>query len=82
MDADLVLQAALDMQNYDKAVIVSSDGDFYSLVQRLCDAQKLAAVLSPDYEHCSHLLRRAAKGKLYFMNNLRKKLEYKRKSAA
>ncbi|MBI2450975.1 MAG: NYN domain-containing protein [Parcubacteria group bacterium] len=82
VDADLVLRAALDIQQYDKAVIVSSDGDFYSLVQHLYGITKLAAVLSPDYEHCSRLLRRAAREKIYFMNNLRKKLEYKRKSAA
>jgi uncharacterized LabA/DUF88 family protein len=30
IDADLVLQAMIDYHNYDKAVIVSSDGDFYS----------------------------------------------------
>lgn len=29
IDADLVLQAMMDYDNYDKAIIVSSDGDFY-----------------------------------------------------
>jgi len=29
IDADLVLQAMIDFSNYDKAIIVTSDGDFY-----------------------------------------------------
>jgi len=39
-------------------------------------------VLSPDMEHCSTLLKRTAKEKIWFMNNLREKLEYKKKNAA
>ena len=82
IDADLVLRAALEINEYDKAVIVSSDGDFYSLVQHLYENKKLEVVLSPDLEHCSSLLRQTAKERMWFMNNLRGKLEYKRKNAA
>lgn len=80
IDADLVLTAALELNNYDKAVIVSSDGDFYSLVQHLYENNKLEVVLSPDKENCSNLLKQTAKAKILFMNNLRNKLEYKKKS--
>lgn len=82
VDADLVLRAALELNDYDKAVIVSSDGDFYSLVQHLYEKKKLRAVLSPDIEHCSTLLKHTAKEKIWFMNELRNKLEYKKKSTA
>ena len=82
IDADLVLRAALELDDYDKAVIVSSDGDFYSLVQYLYGSNKLKAVLSPDIEHCSSLLKQAAQEKIWFMNELRNKLEYKKKSTA
>jgi len=82
IDADLVLRAALEFNEYDKAVIVTSDGDFYSLVQHLYESAKLEVVLSPDMEHCSTLLKRTAKEKIWFMNNLREKLEYKKKNAA
>jgi len=82
IDADLVLRATLELNNYDKAVIVSSDGDFYSLVQHLYENGKLEVVLSPDMGHCSTLLRQTAKEKIWFMNNLREKLEYKKKNAA
>ncbi len=77
VDADLVLQTMIDYDKYDKAVIVTSDGDFYSLVNYLYTNKKLEKVLSPDYENCSVLLRKAAKEKIIFMGNLRKKLEYK-----
>ena len=79
IDADIVLRAALELNDYDKAVIVSSDGDFYSLVQYLYDNNKLEVVLSPDIKNCSSLLKQTAKDKLQFMNNLRNKLEYKMK---
>ena len=82
VDADLVLRAILDMSEYDKAVIVSSDGDFYSLVRHLYETNKLEAVLSPDTQNCSSLLKQTAKEKMQFMNNLREKLEYKKKSTA
>lgn len=80
VDAELVLQAMIDYQNYDKAVIISSDGDFYCLVKYLYENNKLKMVLSPYYKTCSVLLRRVAKDKLSFFDNLRAKLEYKRKS--
>jgi uncharacterized LabA/DUF88 family protein len=82
VDADLVLQATLELQDYNKAVIVTSDGDFYSLVQHLYENDKLQIVLSPDKENCSSLLKQTAKEKIWFMNNLRHKLEYKKKSTA
>lgn len=82
VDADIVLRAVVEMGEYDKAIIVSSDGDFYSLVKYLYDESKLAVVLSPDEKHCSSLLLQTAKEKIYFMNNLRGKLEYKKKNTA
>ncbi|OGG59260.1 hypothetical protein A3C86_02440 [Candidatus Kaiserbacteria bacterium RIFCSPHIGHO2_02_FULL_49_16] len=82
VDADLVVRALLECREYDKAVIVSSDGDFYSLVQYLYEENKLEAVLSPDVKNCSSLLKQTAKEKVQFMNNLQKMLEYKKKSTA
>ena len=80
IDADLVLRATLEESEYDAAVVVSSDGDFYSLVQHLYETGKLKVVLSPDMKNCSTLLKRAAQEKIWFMNNLRPRLEYKRKA--
>jgi len=76
IDADLVLQAMIDYKNYDKAVIITSDGDFYSLVKYLYENDKLKVVISPYTKTCSVLLKKSAKEKIVFMDNLRKKLEY------
>ncbi len=77
IDADLVLQSMIDFQNYDKAIIVSSDGDFYSLVKHLYQHNKLKFVMSPYTKTCSTLLKKEAKERVVFMDNLRKKLGYK-----
>ncbi len=79
VDADLVLQAMVDYKKYDKAVIVTSDGDFYSLIKHLYKNKKLICVISPYVKTCSVLLKKTAKEKIFFMANLRKKLEYKEK---
>ena len=77
IDADMVLQAMVDYSKYDKAIIITSDGDFYSLVKYLYDNQKLKFVMSPYVKTCSVLLKKSAKEKIIFMDNLRKKLEIK-----
>lgn len=77
IDADLVLQAMIDYQNYDKAIIVTSDGDFYSLAKHLYNNNKLEKVISPYVKTCSVLLKKSAKEKIVFMDKLKKKLEYR-----
>lgn len=81
VDADLVLQAMLDFNNYNKAVIVSSDGDFYSLVKHLYEESKLEIVISPYKDTCSVLLKKSAKEKIVFINNLQKLLGKKKSTA-
>jgi uncharacterized LabA/DUF88 family protein len=76
VDADLVLQAMVGYKKYERAVIVTSDGDFYCLVNYLDNNNKLLKVLSPIKKKCSILLKKAAKGKIVFMDNLKNKLEY------
>lgn len=75
-DAELVLQAMIDFNNYQKAVIVSGDGDFHCLVKYLREKDKLKTVLTPDRNKYSGLLKKAAGTNLAFMNDLRNKLEY------
>jgi len=81
VDADLVLQAMIDFAAYDRAILVSSDGDFYSLARYLYDNGKIAAVLSPTREKCSSLLRKSAKEKMQYMDKLKWKIA-KRKGTA
>jgi uncharacterized LabA/DUF88 family protein len=76
IDADLVLQAMIDYKRYQKAVIVTSDGDFYCLVKYLYNNKKLESVISPARKNCSVLLTKEAKEKIAFMDNLQRKLAY------
>lgn len=78
-DAELVLQAMIDYEEYEKAVIVSGDGDFACLVRHLKSKHKLNKVLVPNMGKYSALLKKAAAGEhLDFMNNLKFKLIYKK----
>lgn len=67
----------LDYEKYNQAIIVTSDGDFYSLVKHLYKNNKLKYVISPYVKTCSVLLKKSAKEKIIFMGTLRKRLEYK-----
>lgn len=77
VDADLVLEAMVQYKKYNQAVIISSDGDFYSLVKHLYEHNKLKIVMSPYVKTCSTLLKNSAKEKIVFMDNLREKLQHK-----
>ncbi len=78
VDVDLTLRVVDKIANYDAAVIVTSDGDFASLVTYLIEKEKLRTVLSPTRAKCSYLLRRAAKGHIDFLENIRSKIDLKR----
>lgn len=79
-DAELVLQAMIDFNGYDRAVIVTGDGDFYCLVKYLIDKNKLKAVLIPNKLKFSALLKlREFRPFLRFVNDLSSKLAYKKK---
>lgn len=57
VDAELVLYAsAIEYDNYDKAVIVSSDGDFACLSKFLSNSDKLLKIITPTAQY-SKLLR-------------------------
>ena len=53
IDADLVLWAMKELKNYDKAIIVSGDGDFYALVEYLEGQGKLLKLLAPSGHYSS-----------------------------
>jgi uncharacterized LabA/DUF88 family protein len=55
VDAELVLYAVKEMPNYDKAVVVSGDGDFFSLVEYLDQQNKLLHLLAPNWQYSSLL---------------------------
>lgn len=81
VDAELVLQTMIEYLNYEKAVIITGDGDFYCLVKYLSENNKLLRLLIPNLNRYSKLLKSVAVNKLDFMNNLKWKLAYKSKGS-
>ena len=78
-DAELVLQAMIDYEKYEKAVIVSGDGDFACLVRHLKKQHKLEKVLVPNIAKYSALLKKAAANeRLDYLNDLKAKLAYEK----
>lgn len=78
VDAELVLQAMIDINEYDQALIVTSDGDFACLVRYLLKEGKLIRVLAASKGGCSSLLSKAAGPNIDYLDYLRDKLEYKK----
>ncbi|MFO8066168.1 MAG: NYN domain-containing protein [Bacteroidales bacterium] len=72
-DAEMVLNAMMEMDNYDRAVIVSGDGDFHCLVKYLLKLDKLERLLIPDKNSYSSLYRHLQKN-ISYLSDLESKL--------
>jgi uncharacterized LabA/DUF88 family protein len=80
VDAELVLHTMIQWNNFNKAMIISGDGDFYCLIDYLQKHQKLHSILIPNPNKFSALLRPFRKD-FIFIHLLEKKLkkQYKKK---
>jgi uncharacterized LabA/DUF88 family protein len=79
-DADLVLKATQDFYThaYEKMLLVSSDGDYSSLVSFVKQEKRLLGVLSPANEKkCSILLKRT-EAKIFYIDAQKKILMAKK----
>jgi uncharacterized LabA/DUF88 family protein len=74
IDAELVLWAMKDLPDYDKAIIVSGDGDFYCLVEYLDEQNKLEKIMPPT-AHYSSLYNKYEKY-VDKLENYKRQLEY------
>lgn len=74
-DADITLQMIDDIEKYDKAILITSDGDFDNVIKKLIRINKLKLVLAPCKKGCSKLLKNAARGRIEFLDNFRGELE-------
>jgi uncharacterized LabA/DUF88 family protein len=79
VDAELVLYAMKELDNYDKAVIVSGDGDFFSLAEYLDDRGKLANIMAPNWQYSSLL--KPYEDKIIRLDKLRGNLTYHSKKS-
>ncbi len=77
VDAELVLHSMIEYSNYDKAIIVSGDGDFHCLIEYLEGKNKLGRVIIPNRKAYSQLLWKFRKY-MDYMNNLDVKLKIRK----
>lgn len=74
VDAELVLYAMKEINNYDKAIIVSGDGDFYGLAEYLEMHGKLANIMTPNWQYSSLL--KTFENKIIRLDKYKKQLAY------
>ena len=82
VDAELVLHTMIQYKKFDKALLVSGDGDFFCLVQYLLEQNKLLKLFIPNQNRYSGLFKRLStpENNIFdFVSTLRHKLEYKQK---
>lgn len=74
VDAELVLYAMKELPNYAQAILVSGDGDFFSLAEYLEEQGKLAQILTPNWQYSSLL--KPFEPKIIRLDQMRKQLAY------
>lgn len=75
VDTELVMYVMKELRNYDKAIIVSGDGDFYSLIEYIKNKNKLHAILVPNWKYSTLL--KPFEDKITRIDELRKELSYR-----
>ena len=80
VDAELVLHTMIEKEHFNKAIIVSGDGDFHCLIEYLLYKKKLEKVMVPT-KHYSGLLRKFNRNNFILrIDLLRSSLEHKKKT--
>jgi len=84
VDVDLTLHTVDMLHAYDSAVLITSDGDFASLVTYLQEKNKFKVALSPNRKKTSFLLRKACgwKRSIQYLEDVRDELKTQTKQKA
>lgn len=77
-DVSLSVKCMIEFDNFDKAIIVTGDGDFYCLIRYLKKKDKLLKIGIPNKRRYSALLQKFHRF-FFHICDLRHKLEYKKK---
>ena len=76
VDSNLITCALTKLNNFDKALIVAGDGDYYYFVKYLLRNEKLLNILLPSRQDSSNLYRsNMFMNKIAYINNMRSYLE-------
>jgi hypothetical protein len=75
------LHTILEIENYNSAIIVAGDGDYFCLIDYLRKVNKLGRIIIPNKHKYSSLLRKFHPF-MNYITDLRNKLEYANKKEA
>jgi uncharacterized LabA/DUF88 family protein len=75
-DAELVMHCMIEYRNFEKAIIISGDGDFHCLIEYLANNKKLLKVGIPNRKRYSSLLKKFRSPYFFYVSDIRHKLEY------
>lgn len=78
-DADLIMHAMRQLDQFDNAIIITSDGDFYCLVEYLAFKNKLKKLIIPNKERYSSLLKKF-RDQSDYLNDYRDRFCFQKKS--
>lgn len=89
VDTELVMYVMKEIEEYNKAIIVSGDGDFYSLIEYLKQKGKLSSVMVPNWKYSTllkafdeHIVRLDTKQRELSYRSFSKKQKSKQRPAA
>ena len=82
-DAELVLTAVSDYyeNNFEKMILVSSDGDYACLVNFLLEKNKFHTIISPNNKNRLSLLLKRTNASIVYLDSQKSILEFKNKKA-
>jgi uncharacterized LabA/DUF88 family protein len=82
VDVNLALRAMIDIDTYQKAIIITSDGDYACLVEYLHSKGKLECLIACSRGGASYLLRQLhTKIRIFYLDDIMRDL-YKRKETS
>jgi uncharacterized LabA/DUF88 family protein len=71
IDVHLAFYLMKNKTRFNKSIVVTSDGDFNSLIEHLDRKNKLMGIISPNEDKCSSLLKQSAKGKIFYLEEIK-----------
>lgn len=82
VDAELIVNAIIKIPNYDRAIIVAGDSDYYFLSKYLIRQNKLLCVMAPSKNKCSNIFKnKRFRDYLAYVSRNREELEIKKEQA-
>ncbi len=74
VDVEVALMIMNEINNFDKAILVTNDGDFHSLISILKDKNKFKTCIAVTPEKCSVLLKKITAGNIVWISKLQSKI--------